>query len=214
MPRVRHRRLRLRPHRSRALRVCGAAWVAAALASCGGPADPGASLAQVVHGRKAAKRPAAIAHDPLRGRVVHVVDGDTIDARLSDGSIQRVRLIGIDTPEKFTTRAGHVECGGEDASRATRTIAARWLDVTLEPDRTQDAYDMYGRLLAYVVPDADRSTTFQEAILREGWAKVYVYDHHPFARVTAFRRAAGQAREGDRGVWRSCGGDYRRAEGN
>lgn len=176
--------------------------------------DPGAALAHPVAGRRARPRPAATAHDPLRARVVHVVDGDTIDARLDDGSIQRVRLIGIDTPEKYTTRTGHTECGGEDASRETRTIAARWLDVTLRPDRTQDAYDTYGRLLAYVVPASATGTTYQEAILRAGWAKVYVYDHHPFSEVAAFRAAAAQARRAEDGVWRACGGEFRRPEGD
>ena len=47
----------------------------------------------------------------LSGTVVHVVDGDTIDVSLASGRRERVRLIGVDTPERgqcFFTRATDV----------------------------------------------------------------------------------------------------------
>ena len=61
--------------------------------------------------------------------------------------------------------------------------------------------------------DAAAEQTFQEALLAEGWAKVFVFRHHPFSRVEAFREAASRARAAKRGVWRLCGGDFRRAQG-
>jgi endonuclease YncB( thermonuclease family) len=48
--------------------------------------------------------------------VTHVVDGDTVDAGLPDGSLVRVRLIGIDTPERG-------ECGFDQASEYMESIA-------------------------------------------------------------------------------------------
>jgi len=33
-------------------------------------------------------------------KVVHVVDGDTIDVIMPDGSRERIRILGVDTPEK------------------------------------------------------------------------------------------------------------------
>jgi endonuclease YncB( thermonuclease family) len=41
--------------------------------------------------------------------VISVADGDTIKVWYN-GSKQSVRILGIDTPEKFTTRTGQVEC--------------------------------------------------------------------------------------------------------
>jgi micrococcal nuclease len=185
------------------------------LTACGGSSgsQPG-SLARSAAARRAAERPAEVAHDPVHGHIARVVDGDTVDVRLDDGAMQRVRLIGIDTPEKYTTRTGYVECGGEQASALTRQIAARWQGVTLRPDRSQDAYDAYGRLLAYIQPDADRQTTYQQAILAAGWARVYVFDDHPFTRVSAFRQAAAVAKQSRLGVWQQCGGDFQRPLGN
>jgi endonuclease YncB( thermonuclease family) len=67
----------------------------------------------------------------------HVVDGDTIE--LDDGT--RVRLIGIDTPERG-------ECGYVEATRhLDELIDGKTL--TLTPGAQQDS-DRYGRLLRYV----------------------------------------------------------------
>jgi len=47
--------------------------------------------------------------------VINIVDGDTIDAQLADGSTHRVCIIGIDAPE--TVAPGRlVECWGPEAS--------------------------------------------------------------------------------------------------
>jgi len=69
-------------------------------------------------------------------RVVHVVDGDTLD--VAGG--RRVRLSGIDTPEVG-------ECGYERASTALARLTMGHR-VTLV--RSGDDRDRYGRLLRYV----------------------------------------------------------------
>jgi micrococcal nuclease len=125
--------------------------------------------------------------------VSHVVDGDTVE--LDDGN--KVRLIGIDTPELH----GGTDCGGAQASAYMERIASG-RRVSVRTDPTQDTYDRYGRLLAYL--DAG-GTDLGEAVLRAGWARVYVYDQ-PFRRLAAYRQAARMARGGDRGIWGSCSG--------
>jgi len=47
--------------------------------------------------------------------VVRVVDGDTVDVQFGDGTTDRVRLIGIDTPEVVDPRKP-VQCFGREAS--------------------------------------------------------------------------------------------------
>ena len=135
----------------------------------------------------------------MRGRVTQVVDGDTIDIRLKRGGVERVRLIGIDTPEVD----GGYECGGPEASAAMKRIA-EGRRVKLATDPTQDRRDRYGRLLAYV--HRAGGISLQVAILREGWAGVYVYDNHPFRNVERFRRAEEAARVAGLGAWSLCGG--------
>src|SRR3712207_834205 len=84
--------------------------------------------------------------------VVKVVDGDTLDVKNKEGITERLRLIGINTPETVDPRKP-VECFGKEASNRAKTLLHGGT-VTLEFDPTQDTRDKYGRLLAYVIlPD-------------------------------------------------------------
>jgi micrococcal nuclease len=156
------------------------------------------------------------------GRVTHVRDGDTFEARVG-GAEQVVRLIGIDTPE--SVRPGTpVECGALEAkdlllrllfTRPRDTDGDGLVDrdggrgrrVVLEADRTQDDEDRYGRTLRYArVRGASR--TVQERILAAGWAAVFVFQHRRFERFDAFVAAARQAKRARRGIYARCGGDF------
>ena len=119
--------------------------------------------------------------DVMRGRVVDVVDGDTLKVRL-DGEVETVRLLGIDTPE--TRRPGTpVECGGAEATSRMLELAfsrprdrdgdglfdsegGRGIALTLETDPSQDTRDRFDRLLAYTEPG------LQRRMLESGWAEV------------------------------------------
>ncbi len=78
--------------------------------------------------------------------VVRVVDGDTIDASVN-GTEERVRLIGIDTPETVKPNTP-VQCWGPEASEHTKELLPPGTPIYLERDLV--ARDDYGRLLAYV----------------------------------------------------------------
>jgi endonuclease YncB( thermonuclease family) len=151
--------------------------------------------------------PAVPAGRRLSARVAHDVDGDTIAVGFANGSQVDVRLIGIDSPEEF--RPGEpVECGARAAARSMRSMVAG-REVTLVTDRSQDRFDRYGRLLAYVYRGAE---DLNRAQVRRGWADVYVYGGVPFRQVGSFRRAARAARAQDLGVWARCRGDFHSAE--
>src|SRR5437870_2621659 len=73
-------------------------------------------------------------------KVVKVVDGDTIDVEI-DGKAQRVRLIGINTPETVDPRKP-VECFGNEASaKMKQYILGK--QVSLQLDTTQASQDVY-----------------------------------------------------------------------
>jgi len=129
----------------------------------------------------------------LPGVVTAVVDGDTIDTRLDTGRKERVRLIGIDTPERG-------DCFFSQASARTRALALG-RRVVLRGDATQDTRDRYGRLLAYV--DIGGSTDLGRALIGGGHAKVYVYDR-PFQRVAPYRTAEAAAKKTPAGLWSAC----------
>lgn len=138
----------------------------------------------------------------ISARIRHVVDGDTVDVRAFGArrKLYTVRVIGIDTPEKYGGR----ECGASRASGSMRRLAPRRARVTLVTDPSQDRFDRYGRLLAYVIR---RGRDVGRAQISGGWARVYVVGS-PFRRYGSYRRAQRVARRADRGVWRLCGGRF------
>lgn len=143
---------------------------------------------------------------PLDGTVTRVVDGDTLHVRLA-GRDETVRLLGIDTPELH--RPGTpVECGARAAASVLQR-AAEGRRVSVRADPTQDERDRYGRMLGYVETADGRD--LGEAVVEAGWAEVYVFDRHAFARVARYREAARRARTAGRGVRRRCNGDFHSA---
>ena len=145
--------------------------------------------------------------DVLKGRIVAVVDGDTIKVRRGRKTIT-VRMIGIDTPE--TKKPGTaVECGGPEATKNLKRLAfhnGEGRRVTLTTDPSQDRKDRYGHLLAYAKVSGGK--TLQVAQLKAGWATVYVYDNKPFERYAQFRDLAIGAYQAERGAWGKCDGDF------
>jgi len=138
----------------------------------------------------------------LRGTVTYVVDGDTVHVRVSGGRDERVRLIGIDTPEVG-------QCDAVAATALARRLAAGRA-VTLVGDPTQATRDRYGRLLAYVSIVGRGDLGYEE--LLHGFARVYVYDR-PFQRLAAYQRAARIGRTRPTSIARACGTSGTHASG-
>src|SRR3954451_14505132 len=98
-------------------------------------------LAWLAHGARQAPRP-----HPLRGVALRAVDGDTLVVRLDGGRRERVRVIGVDTPEDVDARRP-VQCYSRRAAAFTaRTVEGRRVSLTIG----RESRDRYGRLLAYV----------------------------------------------------------------
>jgi len=143
-----------------------AVWCAAVsmlTAACGATAesDPPSAGSTVTlpfaGGVAAADNIADAAADNIAARIVDVVDGDTIKVEL-DGVVERVRLIGIDTPERG-------ECLADVAAdRVAELIGTGAVELSLDvSDR-----DQYGRLLrAVIVGDG---TILNVRLVQEGLA--------------------------------------------
>ena len=156
-----------------------------------------AALLAVVAGRSLV-HPGGSSGAALQATVVRVVDGDTVIARLAGGATERVRLIGMDTPE--SVRPGTpVQCYALRASAATKHLLTG-RSVRLVEDR--EPRDRYGRLLAYVYREPD-GLFVNEELVRRGLARPY-----PYAPNTRFAaQIAGLARTAQaagRGLWSAC----------
>jgi endonuclease YncB( thermonuclease family) len=153
-----------------------------------------ASLLGVISTGSAASPAATAGAFTFRGTVTHVVDGDTLDVRLASGKVERIRLIGIDTPERGV-------CYAAQATERARQLAMS-KSVVLRGDATQDTRDRYGRLLAYVWIPGGKDLGYQ--LIAGGFAKVYVY-RDAFVRLPAYRNAEAAAKGGTAGQWKTCG---------
>ncbi|WP_233213537.1 thermonuclease family protein [Mycobacterium hubeiense] len=127
--------------------------------------------------------------------VTKVSDGDTIWVD-NNGAREKVRLIGMDTPELHDPRKP-VECFAQQAfERAAAVLNGQ--SVYLERDPFQDAVDRYGRTLAYVWTGTGR--LFNLDMIYDGFAHEYTYEL-PYKYQDRFRAAEVDARTNGRGLW-------------
>jgi micrococcal nuclease len=137
--------------------------------------------------------------------VTYVVDGDTIDVRMVGGDVdgreERVRLIGIDTPE--TKKANTpVECFGLEATEFVRQLLPDGTPVYLERD--VEPRDDYGRLLAYVYR-VDTGRFVNLDVVASGYAQPLTIPPN-VAYSERFVDAAYDAERADLGLWSACAG--------
>lgn len=184
--------------------MTGRRWLVGALAA--------AAVVTVACGSTQTQEPAAAASAvttpprPVDGvvgpfAVVRIVDGDTIIVRTPSGD-ERVRMLGIDTPESVAPDRP-VECFGPEASAETARLL-EGQEVLLERDPAQGERDRYDRILAYVWR-GDRLVNLD--LIASGYAYEYTYDD-TYAYQRAFRAAEQRARATQEGLWAvsACGG--------
>jgi len=138
---------------------------------------------------------------PDQGKVTKITDGDTLRVQLNGGVEEKVRMIGIDTPEVHG-RGGLRECFGKEASAELGRLVPIGTTVRLEIDA--EPRDRYGRLLAYVYRMPDDLHINLEMAERGFAAPLTIPPNVAFA--DDFVGAAASARDAGRGLWSACGG--------
>ena len=124
-----------------------------------------------------------------------MVDGDTIDVSI-DGKTERIRLIGINTPEIVDPRKP-VECFGKEASDEAKSVL-NGKKVALEADASQGERDKYDRFLRYVF--LEDGTNFNLQMIKDGFAYEYTYEL-PYKYQTEFKSAQKEAENNKVGLW-------------
>lgn len=131
---------------------------------------------------------------PNLHKVLKIVDGDTIHVEI-DGKREKVRLMGVDTPEtKHPSKP--VECFGLAASAFTKSLLEnKSVELVADPKQTREKF---GRLLMYVF--LEDGTHVNLELIRQGYAHENGYNRN-YKYREEFREAEAQAREGKRGLW-------------
>jgi len=176
--------------------------IAAASCATASPpaATPGITTNTVASGKTApATLPSSNTLFP-NATVERVVDGDTIIVHIN-GKRERVRLIGIDTPESVDQNRP-VQCFGHEASAHTESLLPPGTEVSLVRD--VEARDKYDRLLAYVIRTDDQLFVNLD-LVENGFAGPLTYppnDHY----ADLFESTASAAAAAGTGLWGTCGG--------
>lgn len=123
--------------------------------------------------------------------VERVIDGDTIV--VSGG--ERVRLIGIDTPE-----TDQDECYAGEATQFVLGLVPPGTEVVLVADVEQT--DRFGRTLAYLYRAEDGLFVNAE-IVAQGYAQTLTIPPN-VVHAEQFRKLAAQARDAELGLWSAC----------
>jgi micrococcal nuclease len=144
--------------------------------------------------------------------VVGIIDGDTLVVKYQ-GKEQKVRIIGMDTPEvsyNWKTKSDMKKSGkdlktiiaqGKQASNFVRKLVKKGDLVSLEFDLQKmepPKDDKPARLLAYVYLSDGRM--LNEVIVKEGYRQVYTVPPN-VKYVERFRKAERGAREKRKGLW-------------
>lgn len=130
--------------------------------------------------------------------VAHVVDGDTVDLDFG-GRAERVRLLGIDTPETVKPNTP-VQCFGPEASARTKALLPVGTGVRVERDA--EARDRYGRLLLYLYRRTDRLFV-NRSLLADGYARVLSISPNT-THAPDLAAASASAERANRGLWARC----------
>jgi micrococcal nuclease len=131
-------------------------------------------------------------------RVIRHVDGDTVELEIQNPEPplrpkEKIRMIGVDTPETVHPDKG-VEYFGKEASAYT---TERLLGKTVFLAFDWDTRDKYDRLLAYIYL-AD-GTCHNADLIKNGYG--HAYTRFPFQFLEEFRKLEQDARIAKRGLW-------------
>lgn len=130
-------------------------------------------------------------------QVTTFFDGDTLGVMM-DGREEKIRMIGVDTPETHRPNTP-VQCYGEAAAAFTKQLIGNQV-VRLEADPTGTNRDRYDRLLRYVyLPDG---RLVNKELISQGYG--FAYTSFPFIKLAEFQTAQTEAEQQQRGLWGGC----------
>lgn len=125
-----------------------------------------------------------------RAKVIAVIDGDSLEVQIGTDHIERVRLLGLDAPERGM-------CFGDESAAGARSLLQEQ-EVMLEADSQTPNRDKFGRLSRYVRLSDGRLAN--QLLIEAGYAFEYTY-FSPYDHVNEFRAAELQARAQSLGLW-------------
>ncbi len=133
--------------------------------------------------------------------VLSIADGDTITVDM-EGKKEKIRFIGVDTPEIAHNSSEVSECYA-DKAKAYTEAAIDGKRVKLVADEKGSNRDKYGRLLRYVYNYQNLS--LDETLVSEGYG--FAVDGFSYTKKESYLSLMAEAESGKKGLWAVCGID-------
>ena len=141
-------------------------------------------------------------------KITKVIDGDTMDVRFEDGTTDRVRLLGVDTPEtnaknkpneygEITDLKCLTRWGNKSDDYARSILDGKEVRLVFDEGAGERGY--YGRLLAYIEIDG---YDFNESLISRGYARVY--EEGTSSRERRYLSEQKKVKSEGKGLWGDC----------
>lgn len=138
-----------------------------------------------------------VVNQPGLYTVTRFIDGDTVAVSMN-GHEEKLRLIGVDTPETHKPNTP-VQCYGPAAAAYTKTVLTNQKIRLVSDEKTTDR-DRYGRLLRYIYLTDGRD--FNKMLIQTGHA--FYYPYFPFTKSNEFAADQATAKAANLGLWGNC----------
>ncbi|PFR62201.1 hypothetical protein CN936_28340 [Bacillus cereus] len=132
--------------------------------------------------------------ETVKGKVIHIKDGDTIDVNVN-GQKQTVRLLLLDTPESVSQKIPPQKMGNEASSFLKKQLKGK--NVTIVYDRGPKE-DKYGRKLAYVFC---KGIHINELMIKSGYGIVAYISKPNTTLLPQMLESEKEAKASKTGVW-------------
>lgn len=127
--------------------------------------------------------------------IVDVIDGDTIKVEFSNGNVETIRLLLVDTPETVKPDTPEQPFGKEASDYMKKRLIK---DTVVDIERGIEERDKYDRLLAYVYVNGKQ---INEELVKEGLARVaYVFEPNT-KYLERLKNAETEAKTKGIGIW-------------
>lgn len=127
--------------------------------------------------------------------IERVIDGDTVEVKLSNGDIETIRLLLIDTPESVHPEKKEQPYGKESSNFAKKTLKE---GKKAQLEKGSPERDKYGRLLGYIWID---NINFNQLMIEKGYARIaYVYEPNT-KYLNEFEKVEKQAKDNKVNIW-------------
>ena len=129
----------------------------------------------------------------IQATVSRVFDGDTIAAQIN-GKAEKIRLIGMDTPETKKPNTPVMYYGPEASAYTQKRLEHQQVELEFDVEER----DRYGRLLAYVWINRE---LFNRTLVQKGYARMYTFPPN-VKYVELFKEDQASARKKNLGIWK------------